>query len=59
MAQIKLENSDRKRKSSAVHRTDDSTDKSTIEDNMRYDPINDRYLHKGPRGGWYYLTPNG
>ncbi|CAF0751436.1 unnamed protein product [Rotaria sordida] len=59
MAQIKLENSDRKRKSSAVHRTDDSTDKSTIEDNTRYDPINDRYLHKGPRGGWYYLTPNG
>ncbi|CAF1092679.1 unnamed protein product [Rotaria sp. Silwood1] len=55
MAELKLENPNRKRKSSSVRRADDAT----IEDTKRYDSSNDRYLYKGPRGGWYYLTSNG
>ncbi|CAF2970808.1 unnamed protein product [Rotaria sp. Silwood2] len=59
MTQLKLGNPDRKRKSSTVRRTDDSTDKSTIEADEMYDFTIGRHLYKGPRGGWYYLTPNG
>jgi hypothetical protein len=47
------------RKTSASRRTDDSEDQSTNDDSRRYDSVHDRYLRKGPRGGWYYTGPNG
>jgi hypothetical protein len=56
--QFKHINLNPKRKSSTKHRTDDSEDQSTNDDSTRYDAVHDRYLHKGPRGGWYYIGPN-
>jgi hypothetical protein len=56
---LKLENPKSKRKSSARQQTTDSGDQINSADSMRYDSVHDRYLYKGPRGGWYYEGPNG
>jgi hypothetical protein len=59
IAECKLENPKSQRKPSAGRRTDESGNQSTNEDSMKYDIVHDRYLYKGPRGGWYYLGPSG
>ncbi len=59
MGECTIENKNSRRKPSARGRTNDSGNQSTNEDSMKYDAVHDRQLYKGPRGGWYYIGPNG
>jgi hypothetical protein len=59
MAGLNLKKPSPLRKPSEKHRTDNSGNQSTNEDSEKYDPVHDRKLYKGPRGGWYYLGPTG
>ncbi len=59
MTGLHLEKPSPPRKPSAKHRTDNSGNQSNNEDTEKYDPVHDRKLYKGPRGGWYYLGASG
>ena len=48
-----------KRKSSAKPRTDGAKAQSNNDESTKFDPVHQRQLFKGPRGGWYYFGPSG
>lgn len=59
MTEVTLENSNPQRKPSAKCKKNDPKNQSTNEDEIKYDSVHNRYLLKGPRGGWYYIDSNG
>lgn len=59
ISNLKLGTPSAKRKTSSNSQAVTSVNQSTNEEDQKYDPIKNRYLQKGSRGGWYYINSSG